>query len=153
MQYESCAGFFREREVTAQIRMTAAQYRAAPAKRRHSTPEAQLHRAVAIYIAMAVPHDAVWTTVGHGGGGRIRGAQLKAMGLRAGWPDVQILWRGSFLGIELKSDTGRVSPAQGETADAIERAGGEVHLARNLDDVGLILRKFFTGPAKRRRST
>src|SRR3990167_8130944 len=137
-----------------QTRMTAAQDRAAPAKRQHKhNAEAQLHRAVAIYIAMAVPHDAVWTTVGHGGGGRIRGAQLKAMGLRAGWPDVQILWRGSFLGIELKSDAGRISPAQDETAAAIERAGGEVHLARNLDDVGLISRKFFTGPAaKRRRS-
>jgi hypothetical protein len=132
--------------------MTAKEYRQLkPGKRQKIGPEELLHRAVAQYLSSAVPPGAVWTTVGHGGGGKARGGRLKAMGLKPGWPDIQILWNGCFLGIELKAADGRISPAQGACADAIEGAGGEVSLARSVDDVALIIRKFFTGPAAKRR--
>ena len=97
--------------------------------------EAQLHRAVATYLTFALPKDAVWTTVGHGGGGKVRGAQLKAMGLKAGWPDIQILMRGLFVGIELKGPKGKTSPEQDSIAHSIEKAGGHYYVCRSLDDV------------------
>ena len=107
---------------------------------KRADPEAQLHRAVAQYLNLALPKDAVWTTVAHGGGGRIRGAKLKAMGLRPGWPDIQILYRGRFIGIELKSGKGRVSPEQDEVAKAIWGAGGSWFVCCSVDQVMLSLR-------------
>ena len=121
--------------MTGPTRMTAAQYRAMPKPKRAGMTEAQLHRAVASYLNAALPKDAVWTTVGHGGGGKVRGAQLKAMGLRAGWPDVQILWNGEFYGIELKTVKGRSSPEQDACMEAIFEAGGRYETIRSLDEL------------------
>lgn len=52
---------------------------------------------------------------------------------RAGWPDLA-LWRpGEFLVAELKTDTGRVSPAQLDVLVGLEQAGVEVHVWRPCD--------------------
>lgn len=115
-----------------------------PSARRRLT-EAQLHRAVADYLAVALPESACFTTFPAGGGGKVRGAQLKSRGLRAGWPDVQVLYRFSypdtihprsqFVGLELKTATGRLSPEQIECHAAIRRAGGLVFVCRSVEDV------------------
>ena len=128
-------------------------------KRQH--PEANLHRAVAQYLTLALPVDAVWTTFPAGGGGKIRGGRLKAVGLRPGWPDVQILYRGKFYGPELKSRDGRRSPEQIACGNAIMDAGGYYEIIRSVDELhdwlrmlGVPLRIRATisgGPAKARR--
>ena len=118
--------------------------------------EAQLHKSVAQYLALALPKDAVWTTVGHGGGGKVRGAQLKARGLRAGWPDVQIIFRGKFYGIELKGPNGRLSPEQIACAKSIVDAGGDytrAHAVSEVEDWLRLLRfplRASSGPARKR---
>jgi hypothetical protein len=110
---------------------------------KRAQPEAALHKAVAHYLPMVLAPEVVWTTVGHGGGGKVRGAQLKAMGLRAGWPDIQLMWRYGnatrVLCIELKSASGRLEPEQRACADDLERAGAIVLVARSLDAVKGIL--------------
>jgi len=103
-------------------------------------PEQILHQQVAAYLRVAlVSGPAVWTTFPAGGGGRVRGAQLRASGLRAGWPDIQIMWkersRTAFVAIELKSKVGRLSPEQRECHDAIRLAGGLVYVCRSVLDV------------------
>ena len=53
-----------------------------------------------------------------------------------------MLHRGRFLGIELKSVTGRLSPAQQLCMEAILRAGGVWAEARSVEDVERILVAF-----------
>lgn len=104
--------------------------------------EAELHRAVAKYLAHALPLRCVWTTVGHGGGGRVRGAHLKAAGVRAGWPDVQLCWDGRLLCVELKAPKGRVSDAQRACHDDLIAAGAGVAVCRSIADVEAALREW-----------
>ena len=115
---------------------------------RRAQPERALHNAVAAFLRVALPEDdkpgsPVWTTVGHGGGGKVRGAQLKAMGVRPGWPDVQILYpygQWPFIGIELKATRGRLSDEQIKCHARIRRAGGEVIVCRSVEEVETALR-------------
>ena len=95
--------------------------------------EADLHRAVADYLAHAITSP--WTTFPAGGGGRARGAQLKGMGLTAGWPDIQIVHGGRFYGIELKAKGKYPEPHQRAIHDAIRTAGGRVAVCRSLAEV------------------
>lgn len=97
--------------------------------------EAALHKQVAAFLARTLPENAPWTTIGHGGGGKARGARLKAMGLQPGWPDIIILFHGRFLGIELKAEKGRLSPEQVIAHQRITLAGGVVRVARTLKEV------------------
>ena len=97
--------------------------------------ERDFHRSVADFLAVALPRDAIWTTFPAGGGGEARGAHLKSVGLVKGWPDVQILWRGLFIGVELKSETGKPSLEQIQVGLAIEKAGGKWFIARSIDDL------------------
>lgn len=98
-------------------------------------PEQSLHQSVARYLDVALPKDVFWTTVPAGGGGAKRGAFLKSCGYRAGVPDLMFIIRGQAWFIELKTPKGRLSPAQIETAEAINRAGGVVVVARSVDEV------------------
>lgn len=98
-------------------------------------PEAALHRTVADYLTVALAPEVFATTFPAGGGGRIRGAQLKAMGLKSGCPDWLLVHGGRAYFIELKADGGRLSPAQRETHAALERAGAFVAVCRSIDSV------------------
>lgn len=87
------------------------------------------------FLALALPPDAFVTAFPAGGGGKVRGAMLKAMGLKPGFPDALIIWRGRAFMIELKLPTGRVSKAQIETHIALGRAGAEVAVCRSLKEI------------------
>ena len=102
--------------------------------------EAQLHKAVAQYLDLALPADAVWH---HSpmGGKRPKGeaGKLKSMGARAGWPDITIIWQGRAYFIELKVGDRTLSVAQMDTIGQLRRAGAEVALSRSLAVVTNIL--------------
>ena len=111
-----------------------------------SAPEQDFHIAAARYLDLALPSHCVWTTFPAGGGGRIRGKFLKAMGLKPGWPDIQILVRGTaydsiipmsrFIGLECKRlKGGSLSQAQSDAHAAIRNAGGEVYIVRTLEQI------------------
>lgn len=71
-----------------------------------------------------------WTTIPLGGGGKVRGGQIKAAGARKGTPDVLCIWKGRPIFIELKRKVGgRVSPEQRECHNKILKAGGGVYVA------------------------
>ncbi len=115
----------------------------------HVMTEAQLHRAVAAYLHKALKLPTVWTTFPAGGGGRVRGAQLKAMGLQAGWPDIIIIHpRGKtgiesqVCGLELKAKTGGLSPEQKAFRIVFEEANGWYAMCKSLDDVEEALTRF-----------
>jgi len=110
------------------------------ARRQH--PEESLQRAVAAYLDLALPEDACWTTIPAGGGGRVRGAKLKGMGYKAGWPDLQIVYRGRLICIELKSEKGRLSKPQKAMHERLTLAGAAVFTATSLAEVEHILHCF-----------
>ena len=63
------------------------------------------------------------------------------MGLEPGWPDfICILPGGRFCGIELKTDKGRLSPAQEAFQAACDEAGGLYIVCRSVDQVDFALR-------------
>lgn len=111
-----------------------------------SAPEQDFHIAAARYLDLALPSHCVWTTFPAGGGGKTRGKILNAMGLKPGWPDIQILVRETaydtirpmsrFIGLECKRlRGGTVSKAQFDAILAIRNAGGEVYIVRTLEDI------------------
>jgi hypothetical protein len=121
-------------------------------KRAH--PEQDLHKAVAAYLRVALRPPTIWTTIGHGGGGKTRGGILKGMGVQPGWPDILIVhpayndtWlerNASLLpfliGIELKAKRGSQSAEQKYMQAAFVAAGGCYVLARSVDQVEIALR-------------
>jgi hypothetical protein len=114
-------------------------------------PETILHRTVADWLRVALRPPSFFTTFPAGGGGKVRGAQLKRLGLVAGVPDILVMHpiakAGSeygcwLIGIELKSPKGRQSDEQKVVAHAFEQAGGFYHIARSVDEVEAILREY-----------
>lgn len=55
----------------------------------------------------------------------------KMRGVVAGVPDIQVVYRGRSYWLELKSATGRLSPAQVERHTALQAAGCEVAVVRD----------------------
>lgn len=102
-------------------------------------PEAQLQRAVASYLSLVLPDKVMWSAIGHGGGGKIRGAQLKGMGLRRGLADFYIAWYTingqQTLWIELKSKDGRQSDEQKQFQTCVENIGHSYIICRSIDGV------------------
>jgi hypothetical protein len=54
---------------------------------------------------------------------------------RRGWPDICLIAHGTFYGIEVKSDNGKLRPEQEELGKEIGKNGGVYIVARSIDDV------------------
>lgn len=74
--------------------------------------EASLQINICEWLKDNLSEDVEWTHFPAGGGGYRRGALLKRMGLKRGWPDLIFLSQGRFYGIELKRPGGKLSVAQ-----------------------------------------
>lgn len=76
------------------------------------------------------------------------GAKRKAMGVRAGFPDLVLLVPGGrwhYLCMELKSPAGRLSSSQRDYQRAVERAGGCYAVIRDLPDFLRTVRAYLHG--------
>lgn len=105
-------------------------------------PEEQMQRAVAAFLDAALPPDAVWWAVPNQRGTRKRFEMgvLKALGVKPGVPDVQVIHRGRPILIELKAPkNGRRSPDQVEMHNRITLAGGVVATCRSVEEVAAFL--------------
>lgn len=61
--------------------------------------------------------------------------KLKAMGVIAGFPDLMLIWEGGCQLIEVKTETGKLSPKQIAFAErAAQVANHRVALVRNLGE-------------------
>jgi len=72
----------------------------------------------------------------------ILNTHLKKMGMVAGVPDLCILYDGKTLFIELKTKTGRLSKIQEIVHKKIKSISHNIEIARSLDDVIEILKKY-----------
>lgn len=103
-------------------------------------PEENLHRQVAAWLRAACP-DLLWYHPANGGArSRVEGAIFKALGVRAGTPDLAIVLPGGRAAfIELKADRGRQSPTQQAfEADALA-CGALYAVCRSLAEVEAVL--------------
>lgn len=102
-------------------------------KRQH--PEADLQAQVCKFLAHALDGNSWFGAVPLGGGGRMRGQQLKRTGSKAGTPDILVISEGRAIWLELKSQKGTVSDAQLYCHAQLTRAKSPVYVVRSLDDV------------------
>jgi hypothetical protein len=101
-----------------------------------SKSEISLQWHVAALLENNLPDDVFYTAFPAGGGGHMRGMMLKGMGLKAGVPDILIVWQGRVYWIELKrADGGALSDAQKETQPILTAAGCPVANCQTLDQV------------------
>lgn len=111
-------------------------------RRKPLTPVSEeiLHRHVAQFLDVVIKPPMIWTTIPAGGGGLIRGAKLKAMGLKKGWPDIIVIAPGPhIIAIELKAKEGKQSPEQKAVAAALWDCKVPYFLCRSVEEVHLAL--------------
>lgn len=124
-------------------------------------PEFRLQCAIANHLRLAAAPGVYWTALPFGEFRAKRtAARLKAMGVRAGAPDILIIVHGRAYGLELKAEHGRQSPAQRLCEAEWTRAGGEYRIARGIDEALYLLREwgvlkpsYHYEPARRRQAS
>lgn len=110
---------------------------------RRRKPEQGLHVAVAHYLDLALPDDAVAFHVPNGGTRNVIEAMtLKRMGVKAGVPDFIILHKGWGFGIELKAGKGGLSEPQIAMHAKFGRCGVPVAVCKSVDEVQAMLDKW-----------
>lgn len=110
-------------------------------KRKKSTyPEFELQKSVVGFLGIALPPHSEFFHVPNGEKrSKKSGARLKAMGTKAGIPDLVILWAGIIVFIELKPTKGALSPAQKDRIAGLENAGATVFTCRSVEEVEEVL--------------
>lgn len=105
--------------------------------------EEQLHKSVLQFLRLALPADAVVQhSMNEGRRGFKAQAWLKASGVVAGWPDLQIVWEGHAYFLELKSAKGYLSAPQKACHALLHRAGAAVATVRSLEETHTALTNF-----------
>ena len=107
-------------------------------------PEAALQRSIVQYLSVLEKQGKLFFFAIPNSGGRglaKRGAMLKSMGLKAGVPDICIVFHEHggprIMFVELKSSVGKLSAAQTDIAWKLARYCGEsaFHIVRSLDQM------------------
>ena len=116
-------------------------------RRIQNRPEEQLHREVAKYLAVVLPDDAWFCHVPNGGARTAaEGRAFKAMGAKAGTPDILIVHDGKAFWIELKPvmyknrKHGGLSEAQMRCHFDLGHAGCQVAICYTVEQVEGTLR-------------
>jgi hypothetical protein len=103
---------------------------------RRAQPERANQVALIEHLTWRAPPGVWWTHFPAGGKrSRITGAILKAMGAKAGVPDLLLLSQGRLFGLELKNGTkGRLSDTQVATHAEMRKAGAVIGTAGTVDE-------------------
>ncbi len=105
--------------------------------------EDQLQIAVADYLRVAMPPDIAWSAIEHAQQMSAReGKRRKDKGVRRGLPDLVFWMCERCLCIELKTPTGRQSPAQKDFAALVTAQRHDYRICRSVDDVEAVLREY-----------
>lgn len=103
--------------------------------------ELELHKSVADYLEAVLPPRAVFHhSMNEGKRGWKAQAALKAMKVRKGWPDIEILHDSQTYFLELKVDKAKLRPSQIECHADLADAGFRVATCRSIDEVRDTLR-------------
>jgi VRR-NUC domain len=117
---------------------------------KHRHPEADAQRAIVHALRVVLPrgsivhHSANEVTPGQRSA-RSRQAILQGMGVHRGFSDLIVLSGGKVLFLEVKSATGRLTPAQADFRDAVRDQGFAWALVRSVNDaLGALAEHGFT---------
>lgn len=83
------------------------------------------------YCLFAVPNG--------GRRNRLEASRMKGTGTVAGIPDMLLIWLGTVTGLEFKTTTGRLSPAQEQCHAVWGNHGVLVHTIREIEEFKRIL--------------
>ena len=64
-----------------------------------------------------------------------RGYRRTPIGQKKGFPDILVLHKGKFIGIEIKTKTGKQTEHQKKMQKMIEKNGGEYYVIRSLNEL------------------
>lgn len=104
-------------------------------------PEDALQRAMVDYLDLALPPDALCFAIPNGGKrSKVVAAILKRTGVKAGIPDLCIVWRGRAVFLELKAARGHLSAEQREMHRKLTFCGCEVWTVRSVEQAEYLLR-------------
>lgn len=111
-------------------------------KRPINRPEETIHRALAAFLDTALPSDSYWFSVPNQRGTRKRFEMgiLQALGVKSGVPDIIILVRGQFIGLEVKAPKGTLNDNQKAASDRIFKSGGLYSVVRSPEEAERYLR-------------
>ncbi len=105
--------------------------------------EEDLHRAVWVMIQSEARADVVIFHPANGGArSKAEAGRMKAQGVVAGIPDLIVIVAGRAHGLELKTQHGRISPAQKRMAEMFQCAGAEYDVARSVAGARMILARW-----------
>lgn len=97
--------------------------------------EAEIHASIVDYLNKAKPRGmVVHHSMNEGKRGPRAQQWLKKAGVRKGWPDLELFYRGRVLFLEVKSKSGDTTKAQDDVALDLHDAGFRVLVVRNLED-------------------
>jgi hypothetical protein len=97
-------------------------------------PEQVIQRAVIEHLQWRGAPKIFWCHIPLGGWrSPVEAKILKGLGTVAGAPDLLLVRAGQAYGLELKSEHGRLTPAQIATHEALRLAGAEVSVATGVD--------------------
>lgn len=93
-----------------------------------------IHKTIFAHLrARGAPGSFAWHTPMGGYRRPIEAAILKSLGAVAGFPDICVLHRAQLYALEVKTETGKVSDAQRDTMERLQKAGAIVAVAHGLD--------------------
>jgi hypothetical protein len=73
-------------------------------------------------------------------------SRARDLGMRPGWPDIEILWRGRFWTIEVKAPDNHPTRDQRECGTEIIAQGGRWGVARSVDDARRLIGQWIAEP-------
>ncbi len=95
--------------------------------------EADLHAAIVAALTHEVKPGVIMFHPANGGRrSKAEAGRLKGMGVLPGVPDLIAIVDGRAFGLEVKTETGRLSVAQKAMAERFRRAGCEYEVARSI---------------------
>lgn len=102
--------------------------------------EASIQKAVVNFLRWALPENAICFSLPLDGF-RHKGeaARMVGLGLKAGLPDLEIVYDGTPIFIEIKTEIGRLSAVQRQMHAKLSDCGADVFVCRSLDHVQAVL--------------
>lgn len=93
------------------------------------------------YLRLVLPGAAIHHSAneldlaGDGKAKAIAQRKAKEKGMRPGWPDLEVIWRGQFWAFEVKAEGNKPTPEQIACGEDIRANGGRWAVVYGVDDV------------------
>ena len=101
--------------------------------------EGPIQRAILEYLRLRYPHAAIHASPNantmKGRNVMLMIAKQKSLGMRPGWPDIEMIHEGRFYAFEVKAEGNRQQDNQKDVERDLRAAGGFYAVVRSVDDV------------------